>query len=129
MTTTTSNAATATTATTVSDLLSTRSQHTETGLADAAIPAYLALVPGWQQDGPRIARCFEFRNYYEALAFVNAIAYVIHAEDHHPELVLTYNRCLLRFDTHTVNDGKGGISVNDFICAAKINAIFDQSFS
>jgi 4a-hydroxytetrahydrobiopterin dehydratase len=54
---------------------------------------------------------------------------VIHAEDHHPELVVTYNRCVIRFDTHTVNGGKGGISENDFICAAKIDAIFEQSFS
>ena len=114
---------------TTNDLLAQRSQHTETGLPDSVLPGYLAATPGWQQDGPRIVRSFEFRNYYETLAFINAIAYVIHAEDHHPELVVTYNRCVIRFDTHTVNDGKGGISVNDFICAAKVNAIFEQNFS
>ncbi|NDI86911.1 4a-hydroxytetrahydrobiopterin dehydratase [Undibacterium sp. B2R-29] len=111
------------------DLLALKSQHTETGLADAELSAYFAATPGWSQDGPRIVKTFQFKNYYETLAFINAIAYVIHAEDHHPELVVTYNRCLIRFDTHTVNDGKGGISVSDFICAAKVDAIFEQSFS
>lgn len=111
------------------DLLAKKSQHTETGLDDASLPAYFAATPEWAQDGPRIVRTFQFKNYYETLAFINAIAYVIHAEDHHPELVVTYNRCVIKFDTHTVNDGKGGISENDFICAAKIDAIFQQSFS
>ncbi|MFZ6709869.1 4a-hydroxytetrahydrobiopterin dehydratase [Undibacterium sp. TC9W] len=111
------------------DLLAKKSQHTETGLDDASLPAYFAATPQWTQDGPRIIRTFQFKNYYETLSFINAIAYVIHAEDHHPELVVTYNRCVIKFDTHTVNDGKGGISENDFICAAKIDAIFQQSFS
>ncbi|MBC3919001.1 4a-hydroxytetrahydrobiopterin dehydratase [Undibacterium sp. CY18W] len=112
-----------------SDLLAKKSQHTETGLDAASLPNYFAATPGWTQDGPRIVKTFQFKNYYETLSFINAIAYVIHAEDHHPEMVVTYNRCVLRFDTHTVNDGKGGISENDFICAAKINTIFEQSFS
>ncbi|MDP3843592.1 MAG: 4a-hydroxytetrahydrobiopterin dehydratase [Oxalobacteraceae bacterium] len=93
------------------------------------ITEYLAAVSGWQQDGARIAKSFAFKDYYETLAFVNAIAYVIHAEDHHPELTVTYNRCLVKFDTHTANNGRGGISENDFICAAKIDAIFEQTFS
>jgi 4a-hydroxytetrahydrobiopterin dehydratase len=63
------------------------------------------------------------------LAFINAIAYVVHAEDHHPELVVTYNRCVVKFDTHSVNGGRGGISENDFICATKVDAIFQQSFA
>lgn len=111
------------------ELLEKKSQHTVTGLDPALLPEYLAAVPGWAQDGARIAKTFEFKNYYETLAFINAIAYVIHLEDHHPELVVTYNRCLIKFDTHTVNGGKGGISENDFICAAKVDAIYQQSFS
>lgn len=110
-------------------LLNLRCQHTETGMTADEIATALQATPGWTQDGARIAKTYQFKNYYEALAFVNAIAYVIHAEDHHPELVLTYNRVLLRFDTHTVNDGKGGISLNDFILAAKVDAIFEQSFA
>ena len=111
------------------DLLAKKSRHTETGLADSELPAFFAATPGWTQDGPRIVKTYQFKNYYETLAFINAIAYVIHAEDHHPELIVTYNRCVVKFDTHTVNDGKGGISENDFICAAKVDAIFEQSFS
>ncbi|MFZ6674678.1 4a-hydroxytetrahydrobiopterin dehydratase [Undibacterium sp. Xuan67W] len=110
-------------------LLAKKSLHTETAVDASVLPAYFAATPGWTQDGPRIVKTFNFKNYYETLAFINAIAYVIHAEDHHPELVVTYNRCTIKFDTHTVNDGKGGISENDFICAAKVDAIFQQSFS
>lgn len=115
--------------TTTHDLLALRCQHTETGLSQAEIEVHLKLTPGWAQDGARIVKTYQFENYYQALAFVNAIAYTIHAEDHHPELVLTYNRCIVRFDTHTVNDGKGGISINDFICAAKLDAIHQQQFA
>ncbi|NMM29102.1 MAG: 4a-hydroxytetrahydrobiopterin dehydratase [Glaciimonas sp.] len=93
------------------------------------ITEYLAAINGWQQEGQRIVRAFKFKDYYETLAFIKAIAYVIHAEDHHPELTVTYNRCLVKFDTHTANNGQGGISENDFICAAKIDAIFEQTFS
>jgi 4a-hydroxytetrahydrobiopterin dehydratase len=111
------------------DLMAKKSQHTTIGMDSASLQVYLAATPGWELDGPRIVKTFDFNNYYETLAFINAIAYVIHAEDHHPELTVTYNRCVIKFDTHTVNDGKGGISENDFICAAKINGIYQQSFS
>ena len=111
------------------ELLATKCHHTESALSEAEISSYLGAVPEWKRDGNRITRTYQFKNYYENLAFINAIAYVIHAEDHHPEIVLTYNRCLIRFDTHSVNGGQGGISVNDFICAAKVDAIFQQSFS
>ena len=111
-----------------SDLLAKKSAHTEIGLQDKELPIYFAATPGWEQDGPRIIKAYHFKNYYGTLAFVNAIAYTIHEEDHHPELVVTYNRCVVKFDTHTVNGGKGGISENDFICAAKIDVIFTQTF-
>lgn len=111
------------------DLLAKKSEHTTSALDAASLPIYLAATPGWTQDGAKIIKTFDFKNYYETLAFINAIAYVIHAEDHHPELIVTYNRCVVKFDTHTVNDGKGGISENDFICAAKVNGIYQQNFS
>ncbi|HEY8024205.1 MAG TPA: 4a-hydroxytetrahydrobiopterin dehydratase [Burkholderiaceae bacterium] len=114
---------------TLTELLETKCQHTETGLSADEVAAYLGAVEGWAQDGARIVKTFNFHDYYETLAFINAIAYVIHAEDHHPELTVTYNRCVVKFDTHTVNGGKGGISVNDFICAAKVDAVFEQSFT
>lgn len=66
-----------------------------------------------------IQRTFRFKNYYETLAFVNAMAWIIHREDHHPDLEVGYNRCVVRFSTHSV----GGLSENDFICAAKIDTL------
>jgi 4a-hydroxytetrahydrobiopterin dehydratase len=109
------------------ELLQKKSRHLETGLADQDIPQYLSAVDGWALQDGKIVKTFSFKNYYETLAFVNAIAYVIHAEDHHPELVVTYNRCIVKFDTHSVNGGKGGISENDFICAAKVDAVVKQT--
>ena len=111
------------------DLQAKKSHHATVALDPASLPTYFAAVPGWQKDGEHIVKTFEFKNYYETLAFINAIAYVIHAEDHHPELIVTYKRCVVKFDTHTVNEGKGGISENDFICAAKLDGIYQQSFS
>lgn len=112
-----------------SQLLEKKCQHLETGLTDSEAQEYLKVVTGWTLEGGKLCKTFSFQNYYETLAFINAIAYVIHAEDHHPELLVTYNRCGIKFDTHSVNGGKGGISENDFICAAKVDAIFEQSFS
>ena len=53
------------------------------------------------------------------MAFVNALAWIAHVEDHHPDLAVSYSRCTVRFNTHSV----GGISINDFICAAKVDAL------
>jgi len=111
------------------ELLAKKCQHTEQALSEEDVRLYLSAVPEWQKNGGRISRTYRFKDYYETLAFINAIAYVIHAEDHHPEIILTYNRCVIQFDTHSVNDGQGGISENDFICAAKVDAIYQQSFS
>lgn len=114
---------------TTTELLEKKCRHLEAGLTDTEISAYLAVVDGWGLQDGKVGKLFTFKNYYETLAFINAIAYVIHAEDHHPELVVTYNRCTVKFDTHSVNGGRGGISENDFICAAKVDAIFQQSFA
>lgn len=111
------------------DLLKKKCHHMETGLTDTEITDHLAAVDGWSLQESKIVKTFAFRNYHETLAFINAIAHVIHAEDHHPELIATYNRCTLKFDTHSVNGGRGGISENDFICAAKIDAVFHQSIA
>lgn len=111
------------------DLLEKKCHHLDTGLTDTEIKDYLSAVEGWALQEGKIVKTFGFKNYYETLAFINAIAYVIHAEDHHPELVVSYNRCIVKFDTHSVNGGRGGISENDFICAVKVDAIFQQSFA
>lgn len=83
------------------------------------ISQHLLKVPGWAYIDQALEKSFSFRNYYETIAFLNAVAYICHAQDHHPELRVLYNRCIVRFDTHSV----GGISINDFICAAKVNAL------
>lgn len=111
---------------TAAELIAKKGRHLDIGLSDAEIQQHLAAVDNWTLQDGKIVKTFSFKNYYETLAFVNAIAYVIHADDHHPELVVTYNRCVAKFDTHSVNGGRGGISENDFICAAKIDAIFLQ---
>jgi 4a-hydroxytetrahydrobiopterin dehydratase len=112
---------------TATELTQKRGQHAETALTDAQIAEHIAAVEGWELKDGKIVRTFNFKNYYETLAFVNAIAYVIHADDHHPELIITYNRCVAKFDTHSVNGGRGGISENDFISAAKVDAIYRQA--
>jgi 4a-hydroxytetrahydrobiopterin dehydratase len=85
----------------------------------------LAALPGWSlvEDGAAISKTYGFADYYRTLAFVNALAYIAHAEDHHPDLSVHYNRCVVRFSTHDV----GGLSDNDFVCAAKAEALLGGS--
>jgi 4a-hydroxytetrahydrobiopterin dehydratase len=92
-------------------------------LGRARIDALLKEVPGWSYDGKVISKTWPFKNYYETLAFVNAVAWIVHHEDHHPDMNVGYNRCRVEFSTHSV----GGISENDFICAAKIEALSAKS--
>ena len=72
-----------------------------------------------QDDDHAIARTFHFDNYYQTVAFINAAVQVAHKQDHHPDIRFGYNRCEIRYSTHSV----GGLSLNDFICAAKIDVI------
>lgn len=90
-------------------------------LADDQIPGLLSQVSGWthQPDTQTISKSFKFENYYQTIAFVNALAWIANAEDHHPDLEVGYNRCTVHFTTHAVN----GLSLNDFISAAKTDAL------
>ena len=88
-------------------------------MSDDEVAAQLAALPGWSRREKRIERRYAFANYWETIAFVNAVAWMVHREDHHPELVVGYDRVDVRFDTHSV----GGLSMNDFIGAAKCDAI------
>lgn len=83
----------------------------------------LAAIPEWQANtaGTEISREYKFANFYETMAFVNALAYIAHREDHHPDLEIGYRRCLVRYSTHAI----GGLSENDFICASKIDALVE----
>lgn len=91
-------------------------------LARAAAEALLVQVPGWSlnESATGISRTFKFKNYYETMAFVNAAAWIAHREDHHPDLEVGYSRCTVRLSTHVIK----GLSENDFICAAKCDALF-----
>ena len=97
-------------------------QHSNAAFTQAQIDAHLALLPGWQFADGKIVKTFKFKNYYETMAFVNVVAAIAHQTDHHPDLSVHYNRLEIAFNTHDVEQGKGGISLNDFICAARIEA-------
>ena len=85
----------------------------------ARLDELLALLPGWTRDGEAIAKSFDFADYEATLAFVNAVARIAQEQDHHPDIAFGYNRCRVTYSTHSV----GGISLNDLICAAKIEAL------
>lgn len=90
-----------------------------------ALQAQLAELPDWRVEGGELVRTYRFADYYETMAFVNALAFMAHREDHHPTLEVSYNRCVTRYSTHSA----GGITENDLICAAKADAIFDQRYT
>lgn len=89
-------------------------------LSESGIHELLDKIEGWEMAGEgAIARTFRFKNFYETIAFVNALAWIANREDHHPDLEVGYNRCRVVYSTHSV----GGLSRNDFICAARIEAL------
>jgi 4a-hydroxytetrahydrobiopterin dehydratase len=102
-------------------------RHATVALTADEAARLLALLPNWTLQDNKLCRTFGFPDYYRTMAFVNALAYLSHAEDHHPELTVTYKTCIARYDTHSVNHGQGGLSDNDFICAAKADALFDPT--
>ena len=81
--------------------------------------ALLVQLDGWVREGNRIVKIFSFKNYYRTMAFVNAAAYVSHQEDHHPDMLVGYKTCAVTYTTHAIS----GLSENDFICAAKLDAL------
>ncbi|QYF93931.1 4a-hydroxytetrahydrobiopterin dehydratase [Massilia sp. PAMC28688] len=88
-----------------------------------AIGALLAQVPGWAVIDGKLQSSFAFRNYYETMAFVNALAWVSHQQDHHPELMVSYKLCAVAYCTHSAG---GELSENDFICAARASQLYAQ---
>ena len=105
----------------MSNLLSQRCLALEGGapMSDATVHDHLAQVSGWHLREGAIEKTYSFKNYFETIAFVNALAWICNTEDHHPDLLVSFSRCVVRFNTHSV----GGISINDFICAAKADAL------
>lgn len=82
-----------------------------------------AEVPGWEiiDEGQGLRRIFTFANHYEVMAFVNAVAWISHTEDHHPAQSIGYSRCEVVYTTHAVE----GLTENDFICASKVDALLE----
>jgi 4a-hydroxytetrahydrobiopterin dehydratase len=99
------------------------SQLERRALTPTEIVRRLADHPGWTLDGDgddvAIEKTFRFADYYETISFVNALAFVAHALDHHPDLCVHYNRCVVRFNTHSLK----GLSETDFECAARADAL------
>jgi len=79
----------------------------------------LTKLKDWRLSGNELVKTYHFRNYYETMAFVNATAWISHRENHHPDLEVGYKECRVRYSTHAI----GGLSENDFICAAKVDAL------
>jgi 4a-hydroxytetrahydrobiopterin dehydratase len=87
------------------------------------IVANLAKLEGWTLtgDGASVAieKTYPFANYHQTMAFVNAVAFIAHTQDHHPDLLVHFGRCVVRFNTHDVS----GLSMTDFDCAARVDAL------
>ncbi len=97
----------------------------EHALDDAEIARLLGMLPGWTLDAGRgqIEKSFAFDDFHRTMAFVNAVAWIAHREDHHPDFEVGYAKCLLRWSTHDV----GGLSLNDFICAAQVERLLGHA--
>jgi len=107
----------------MSDLLKKRCKPCEGGTEPytaAQAKDMLAQLKGWIIEEGRLVKLYPFRDYHETMAFVNALAWISHREDHHPDLLVGYNKCRVEYSTHAI----GGLSENDFICAAKSDALF-----
>ena len=91
-------------------------------LSQQEINQLMKQLDGWKQHDQLIVKTVEFVNYYETIAFVNAVAWISHSEDHHPDLNISYKSCRVEYSTHSIN----GLSVNDFICATKIDALLTK---
>jgi len=109
----------------MSDLVSKRCQPCEGGVAPLSpeearhLMQKLSLAWHLAADDKSISREYAFKNFYRTMSFVNAVAHIANTEDHHPDLEVGYNYCRIKFSTHAI----GGLSENDFICAAKIDTL------
>jgi len=88
-------------------------------LGEKEIRVNLGKLNGWMYENAEIYKDFSFKNYYETTAFVNAVAWIAHREDHHPDISFGYKQCRVRYKTHAIK----GLSENDFISASKVDAL------
>ncbi|EDM29022.1 Transcriptional coactivator/pterin dehydratase [Lentisphaera araneosa HTCC2155] len=90
-------------------------------LSEEIINDFLSTVPGWEYKELRLSQKFDFKNHYEAISFVNAVAWISHTENHHPIMEVGFRDVTIFYWTHAID----GISDNDFICAAKVNQLLN----
>ena len=90
-------------------------------LTQDQIQESLKQLNGWSYQNGTVTRAFTFKNYYETVSFVNAVAWIAHQENHHPDIEFGYKKCTVHYATHSIK----GISENDFICAAKVNLLLE----
>ena len=106
------------------DLSQGKCKPCEGGVAPLSAAEISALMPqlvsDWQVLEGKLQRDFNFADHYITMTFVNAVAWVSHQQGHHPDLAVGYNRCRVEYITHAID----GLSESDFICAAKIDALF-----
>lgn len=112
----------------MNDLASRKCQPCEGGIPSleaAKAQELLKQLDEWalNDTNTEISRKFSFKDFYQTMAFVNAVAWIANLEGHHPDLEVSYNSCLVRFSTHTIS----GLSENDFICAAKVDDLLPES--
>jgi 4a-hydroxytetrahydrobiopterin dehydratase len=88
-------------------------------LTQDQVNTLMSRLEGWELRDKVIVKSVTLTNFHQTMSFVNAIAWIANQEDHHPELTISYNKCKIEYTTHAVN----GLSGNDFICAAKIDAL------
>jgi 4a-hydroxytetrahydrobiopterin dehydratase len=79
----------------------------------------LSQLHGWAIDAGVLSKTFTHTDFHRTMAFVNAVAWIAHEQDHHPDLAVSYKNCTVSWSTHSV----GGLSINDFICAARVDAL------
>jgi len=108
----------------VTDLATRKCKPCEGGVAPYTAQQaknMLKLVKGWIIEDGKLVKVYPFTNYCQTMAFVNALAWISHREDHHPDLLVGFNKCRVEYATHAI----GGLSENDFICAAKCDQLFE----
>jgi 4a-hydroxytetrahydrobiopterin dehydratase len=88
-------------------------------LSDAELAEQRLATPDWRLVNDALERLFSFGDFHRTMAFVNTVAAIADSEDHHPQMWVEYGRCVVRFNTHSA----AGVTRNDFICAAKIDAL------
>lgn len=93
-------------------------QEKTSRLDESATQTLLTQLPGWGIEDGKLCKTYGFKGYYGTIAFVNLVAWIVQKQNHHPDLIVGYNKCRVEFITHSVS----GLSENDFICAARIDA-------